>query len=371
MPALLALRAQAVIRHDTAALARTAAASATSGVRELGQRTAALPLTRWRYVVESDGPGPTADERRVSVRLAYRLDSDQVDIAARRVLLVTRATSATTAAGASPAASGWVVLSDDPMGAGLPWDLGTLSYARGSHGSVVAVAAAAGVAALVVAADAADAAEAAVTRVWGTGWSRQPVVVAVSGPKDLAMLTGRTAADVSGLVAISTTDRVFLDLTAYATLSTAGRQVLLTHEVTHVATAAGSDPRVPQWLKEGFADYVGFQHSGISVAAAAASLLAGVRRSGPPAALPADADFHGAAAGGGNTLGDAYSGSWLACSLLADTMGTKALVAVYRATSAGSADPVTNVDRALRTVTGRSLSQWTSAWRADLTRLTR
>ena len=132
MPALLALRAQAVIRHDTAALARTAAASATSGVRELGQRTAALPLTRWRYVVESDGPGPTADERRVSVRLAYRLDSDQVDIAARRVLLVTRATSARTAAGASPAASGWVVLSDDPVGAGLPWDIGTLSYASGA-----------------------------------------------------------------------------------------------------------------------------------------------------------------------------------------------------------------------------------------------
>ena len=70
-------------------------------------------------------------------------------------------------------------------------------------------------------------------------------------------------------------------------------------------------------------------------------------------------------------VGDAYSGGWLACSLVADTMGTAALVAVYRATSAGTADPVTDVDRALRTVTGRSLSQWTSAWRSDLTRLAR
>ena len=332
------------------------------GVRDLGQRTAALPLTRWSYVVESDELGPITDERRVSVQLAYRLGSDQLDVTARRVLLVTR----------SPTASGWLLLSDDPVGASLPWDIGTVSYTSGSHSSVLVVAASSvpDTAALV---SAADAAESAVTRVWGGGWSRQPIVVAVSGTGDLALLTGRTVAGASGLVALSTTSRVFVDLTAYATLSAAGRQVLLTHEVTHVATGAGADLRVPQWLKEGFADYVGFQHSGIPVASAAASLLAGVRRSGPPAALPMDADFDGSGAAGsptvGDAVGDAYIGSWLACSLLADTMGTKVLVSVYRASSAGGADPVTNVDRALRTVTGRSLSQWTSAWRADLIRL--
>jgi hypothetical protein len=81
-----------------------------------------------------------------------------------------------------------------------------------------------------------------------------------------------------------------------------------------------------------------------------------------PAELPPDADF----AAGGATVSRAYAGAWLACRLIAASRGTAALVAVYRATSAGDRDPAANADAALRAVTGQGTALWTARWRASV-----
>ncbi len=347
----LARLSAAVVAHDSAALARAVAPRATSEVRALVARTVALPLTAWAFVVESTANGPAAGERIVTALLHYRLRSDPVDATGRRHLVLA-STGGT-----------WRLVSDDAVGAGLPWDLGVVGYAAGPASDVLTPGARPSDPDL--SAEASGAAR-AVTAVWGTGWRQAPVVVAVHGGGALAAMTGRTVAGVAGLVAISTPDRVYVDLDAYTALDPASRAVLLTHEVTHVATAAGADTATPQWLKEGFADYVGFLHSSIGAPVAAASLLAQVRRSGPPATVPADDDYAPGATQ--RAVADAYAGGWLMCVLIASTQSERALVAVYRATAAGTGTPAANVDAALRQVTGRSLASWTASWQRDLRR---
>ena len=72
---------------------------------------------------------------------------------------------------------------------------------------------------------AATAAGTAVSRVWGSGWHRPPVVVAVPDTVTMARLAGRPVAATNGLVAVTTLDRVYLDVPAWLALSPAGRQV--------------------------------------------------------------------------------------------------------------------------------------------------
>jgi hypothetical protein len=209
---------------------------------------------------------------------------------------------------------------------------------------------------------AATAAAATVTRVWGARWRRPPVVVAVGDTVDLARRGGRDPASTVGLVAVTTVDRVYLDVPAWLALPPTGRQVLLTHEVTHLATgAAGTD--LPLWLEEGFADVVGLTGSGLSVRTVAAALLDRVRAGSPlPGRLPGDADF----AAVGTVAAQAYAGGWLACRLVAADRGERGLVAVYRAAVAASGPAAQRVDAALRQVTGQGTTAWTARWQASL-----
>jgi len=345
--AVLSQRAEAVLAHDAAGLRETEASGANAAVTALARRLAQLPVTAWRYQVTAVVAGPDPGQWTVSALLHYRLQGDPVDSTARRRLVV-------------DADDGLRLVADAPDGAALPWDLGVARWAAGQTSFVLSV----GRSPAPDLVAAADAAARAVTAVWGTRWRTRPLVVATPGAAALAALTGRSPGSVAGLVAVSTPDRVYVDMGAYDALDPAGRQVLLTHEVTHVATAAGADRATPQWLKEGFADYVGFLHSTIGVAQAAGPLLAQVRSDGPPAGVPADSDFAPGAPAG--TLADSYAASWLMCVLVADAAGQAALVAVYRATAAGTGSPDLNVDAAFRLATGRSLAWWTAAWRRDL-----
>jgi hypothetical protein len=360
---LLTARAAAVLGADRAALASTVATGADRSATGLAARLAGVELTSWSYQVQRVTPGPRPWQRTVQVLLSYRLMVDPAaspPATARRLMVLVP----------DPARAGDLLLSSEqPVGAWLPWDVAPVLLSSAGDAAVLDVRA--GSADLARTAQAAgllgsaQRAVAAVSAVWGTGWRRSPVVVAVGGADDLAHLTGRTTASVTGLVAVTTTDRVYVDMHAYLALSAAGRQVLLSHEVTHLATGAASDPRVPQWLKEGFADYVGFLGSGIGAPIAAAGLLRAVRAGRVPATLPADAAF----SAGALVAADAYAGAWLACGLLAADRGQQILVRVYRATSAGRASPAWNVDAALRAVTGRGTAAWTARWQAWLARL--
>ena len=165
---------------------------------------------------------------------------------------------------------------------------------------------------------------------------------------------------------------VVVDAAVWATLSTVGRRVVISHEVAHVATDSVHQA-LPRWLEEGLADDLGWLGSGVPVRDAAREALDQVAASGAPTALPSDADLDLAAPSSAAAYGEAY----VAARLLAQTYGQQALVSVYRRTASELAASTTTdrlaadaaLDVALRAVTGEGLAAFVSAWRTELTRL--
>ncbi|MBB2911881.1 hypothetical protein FHS43_003161 [Streptosporangium becharense] len=166
----------------------------------------------------------------------------------------------------------------------------------------------------------ADQARRAVGAVWG------PVRALVLFPAtdaEAAALAG--AGSTRGLAAMATADRVIVLPSGYARLTPTGRDVVVAHELTHVATGATRGGRVPVWLSEGFADYVGYRDAPIPVREAAAELATEVRAGTVPVRLPVSADF----APGAPRLAQAYEEAWLACRFIAERFGERALVRLY------------------------------------------
>ncbi|MEV5556406.1 hypothetical protein AB0L44_22370 [Nonomuraea wenchangensis] len=179
----------------------------------------------------------------------------------------------------------------------------------------------------------------------------RPLVIVPASAAEAARLAGTGPID--GLAALADGDRVLVVPEVFARLNPTGRDVVLTHELTHVA--AGTD-RLPVWLYEGFADYVGYRDSGLPVRTAAAELADEVRAGRLPGELPGPAAF---AADGSDParLARAYQESWLACRFLADRFGEETLVRLYREAR------VAGADRALAGL-GLSTATLTDRWRA-------
>lgn len=182
-----------------------------------------------------------------------------------------------------------------------------------------------------------------VSAVWGEDWSRRAALVVDDDGEDVAALIRQ--------------GEIHVNRRAFARLSPDGRQVVITHEMTHLATHAARGQGVPTWLIEGFADYVGYLNAGIPVARAAQELATEVRAGHVPRSLPSEAAFDRAA------LPSLYAQSWLAVSLLVRAHGQDAVVRLYRAVAAG-----TPVERALPLLLGTTLAALTASWRADLVR---
>jgi hypothetical protein len=215
---------------------------------------------------------------------------------------------------------------------------------------------------------AAEAAVPRVTQVW-PDWSGRVVVLVPSSAQELRRVVHHTG-DLSRLAALASADagvdggpptgrRVAVNPGPFGRLTAFSRGVVLRHEITHVATRAVTSVATPYWLAEGFADYVGYRGSGVTVREAARALRADVAAGRLPSALPSAADF----AGDSPRLAQAYEMSWLACRLLAARVGTGGLVRIYRDTSLGE-DPDTVLSREL----GMSTAEFVAAWRADLRR---
>jgi len=189
--------------------------------------------------------------------------------------------------------------------------------------------------------------EAAVPVVSGfwPSWDERVVVVVARDVADLeAMLPG--TGDLTDVAALAT-DAVFVNPTAYATLTAAGRQVVLTHEVTHIATREVVG--VPTWLAEGFAETVAHADGAIPVEVAAQELAAEVRAGHVPETLPADAAF------GTGDVAVHYEQAWRAVELVRRRAGRAALLRWYLA----AGDPA---------ALGTSTEELRRSWRDDLVR---
>ncbi len=135
-----------------------------------------------------------------------------------------------------------------------------------------------------------------------------------------------------------------------------GAQVVMSHEAVHALTEAPNS-RAPLWLVEGFADYVALRDVDLPDTTLAAQVVAQVRESGVPEALPGPTDL----GVGAPYLGAAYEAAWLATRELARAGGQDALVELYRVVSAGE-----TFDTAVRDVVGIGPAELTRRWRAEL-----
>jgi hypothetical protein len=148
------------------------------------------------------------------------------------------------------------------------------------------------------------------------------------------------------------------DPVTWPTLSPLGRQIVITHELTHVATRSDTSARTPTWLSEGFAEWVGFRDSGIPSSIGAAALGTDVAAHGLPPRIPPD----GAFTGGAQRLALAYDQAWLACEAIAGRYGVARLVAFYRAVGTSTAGSRQAVDAAAHRVLHTTPAGLTRLW---------
>jgi hypothetical protein len=224
---------------------------------------------------------------------------------------------------------------------------------------------------MVAVADQMQAAIPLVTAVWGRDWPRRVVVQVPATQREMGLITADRE-DLDQIAALTSAevstapgrpapvgDRVTVNPRNWHRLGSVGARVVLTHELTHVATRADTGTQTPKWLAEGFADYIGFLHAGVPVAIVAAELAADVQAGHTPRSLPTDRAFRGA----NLSLSQAYQGGWLACRYLAARFGQSALVRFYRAVGTSHLGTSAAVAEALRRVVGLSPAQFVARWR--------
>ncbi|MFC4858443.1 hypothetical protein ACFPCV_33525 [Actinophytocola glycyrrhizae] len=213
----------------------------------------------------------------------------------------------------------------------------------------------------------------AVSELWPTRWSQRVTVMLPDTSGEMRALVGPDF-PVESVVAVAVADRVNNRTRAVAGqrvvlspdgvrgLSIASLRVVLRHEITHLAARADTVDGSPTWLLEGFADYVGYRDSGVTLAEGAPDLAKQVREDGPPAALPEDRAFRSR----DSDLDLAYQQSWSIARYVADTHGEKALIAVYRELAAAGAVSATETDRMLRDVLGVDRAALVRGWQSYL-----
>ena len=214
-----------------------------------------------------------------------------------------------------------------------------------------------------------------VDAVWTPPWNSRLVLVVPATSAQMAEQVGADKDGVGQVAAVTDgpfdlqgrggADRVVVNPGAFANLQARGKQVVVTHEATHVAIRATTTRPVPLWLSEGMADYAGYRDIGATRTQVAAALLDRVRAGKGPKALPSSGDFDPSRA----TIAPSYNAAWLAVNRIVDRYGSSALVRFYLAaatttdqsSSAGS-DPDVNVAAAFRTVLGTTQASFTKEW---------
>lgn len=327
----------------------------------------ALPLAEWSYEITGlrlDG-GRAAAEVRLRHRLrgydrAPRTSVEKLDLVRRD--------------------GRWYVAGERRGSARQLWEQGRVTTVRGSRSLVLSTLADRKV--LRGVARAADRAVPAVSAAWPRPWPERLVVLVPASVRGMGELLGASADAYAGIAAVTSSqsagrrasgggpgraapaDRVVVNPEAYGLLSREGRQVVMTHETTHVAARSHTTAATPLWLSEGLADWFGYRGTGRPARQAAPELARAVYAERIPRALPTDEDFgfdNGAA-----VLARAYEGSWLACRMIAERWGERALMTLYTAVGRHADGGPKTTDRALRAVLGVGTREFTAQWRGYL-----
>ncbi|MCQ4081577.1 hypothetical protein NGB36_13420 [Streptomyces sp. RB6PN25] len=363
--AVLDQRAQAVLHHDETAFLATVDPEATvfrASQQQMFGNLAEVPLASWSYRLQRTGAFPLAPAADTTRQVAARVEFDYELRGYDSTPVSSTAYLTMTQRGGH-----WYLASQtdgEPAGRHTDvqlWDQGRVTVVSGAHSLVLGQG---GRQALGPYTELADRAVPVVDRAWPGSWTGKAVVEVPGSEAGMAALLGAEPSAYQDIAAVTTAelhgrgsapaDRIIVNPQAFAELSPLGRQVVLTHELTHVATRTATTSTTPLWLSEGFADWVGYSTSGLPPAKAAEELAADVRAGRAPQQLPSSADFTTTSAG----LPQAYEGAWLACRMVAEQWGSGALVSLYRA--AGKE----GTDAALRATLGIGLDAFTARWRA-------
>lgn len=205
----------------------------------------------------------------------------------------------------------------------------------------------------------------AVADFWGVDWDRSVVVQIAATDEEFSQLTGNelgrtevAAASIS-LRKDGEQDghgqRIVFSPDAFERLNELQREIVLRHELSHIAVRAETGRGAPAWLAEGVPDYVAYRGVNLPLHDAVPQVAAMVAANGPPDSLPDDLDFAGPMADLAYQLGRTVS------EFVVDTMGEDILKQLHRKLAAGGLveGPL---DAATTEVTGMTMNQFTSAW---------
>ncbi|MGP3984355.1 hypothetical protein [Streptomyces sp. KR80] len=373
---MLDRRAAALLERDADGFVAAADPSATAfraQQRRVFHNLADVPLKGWEYRLTRTGgfePAAGGEGRRIAaeVLLRYRIEGQgAAPVTALQRLTVTERDGR------------WYVAAEESRSpdrrhrARQLWDQGEVVVARGSHSLVLGVGQEPR--RLRAIARDTDLAVPAVNDAWRGTWARRVLVLVPESVSAMGELLGASEDAYQGLAAVTTgeagaprdtaADRVIINPDAYGVLGEFGRSVVLTHEVTHVATRAHTSAATPMWLSEGFADWAGYRATGRTPRELAPELTRAAAAARLPRHLPRNEDF--GSGGDGGRPGVAYEGSWLACRMIAERWGEDRLGELYRRVGADQR-PEGAADRGLRAVLGVGLDDFTAQWRAYLAR---
>ncbi|HEU5473977.1 MAG TPA: hypothetical protein VFV67_25305 [Actinophytocola sp.] len=375
---LLRVRADALLRRDEAAFLATIdpAADPDFAVRQraLFAHLGGVPLDAWEYHLAPDDALDTSAIQRggadelwaPAVELRYALrGADLVPTGRAMGYLFART------------GGNWYLRSDTALdGLGRhtwrgPWDFGPCQVTTTGNGIVLAHP---GSERLVERlARELDSSVAAVSKLWGTDWSQRVALLVPDTPEEMRALVG-AGFPVESVVAVAVADRVdsarravagqrvVLSPTSAKSLSAASLRVVLRHEILHVAARAETVDGSPMWLLEGFADYVGYRESGITLRQGAPDLADRVRRGDLPRELPQDQDFRST----GRDLDLVYQKSWSVARFIAQRFGEDRLVALYRRLAGAGPMSAAETDELLRAAIGLDRAGLVQSWRQYL-----
>lgn len=195
----------------------------------------------------------------------------------------------------------------------------------------------------------------AVERFWDGGWPGEVVVVATGSARQFAAEADLDpAADWHDIAAVAVADDLDLAMRrafgqrivlapGAGEMSDAALEVVLTHELFHLAARSDTAPDAPRWLTEGVADFVARPAAPVPASAA------------DDGALPADVDLDRP----GRQRSAGYDRAWWFARFVAARYGTDGLLRLYRE-ACGPAHPdfPAAVTRALGVDVGTLRAEW-------------